>query len=284
MRVDFLLTTEDGQERVGWIRADGDTWRVGGIDDLARENLMAIAEALGPPAPGVLADLEVQYSGSMFRAKLVADSNDDPKKGFEAEVYKTAGEHTFASTQLELKSESRDEILSIAEAVPAFALEPTKGRETDPHVTVLYGLKVEDHGDVRKALEGVDRTVMTTLKGVEVFEGVEGGTCDAIVVLCDPTPALVDLREKLMELPHAEPRFAFTPHITLAYVKLGQGLVVAELVRPLVEKLTVPIMFEAVTFRDRLGRKHDISLGPVMSMADEEPGWKTVSFLKPIKP
>lgn len=97
------------------------------------------------------------------------------------------------------------------------------GRETEPHVTVLYGLDVNSvsHQDIRDFIkENVKSPVKFKLKNISLFEN----ELFDVVKWDVESEKLVELNKKLKE------RFNYTnaydeykPHMTVAYVKKGMG-------------------------------------------------------------
>lgn len=185
---------------------------------------------------------------------------------------KTFGPHKWATTQLNLPRDVAAQVSEIAERIPAYLLDP-KGREDDVHVTVLYGLQTDDAEVAAAAVAGASQPSFAW-GTPHVFAGVEEGTCDAVVVRVAPSAELLVLRERLLRLPHKDQYPEYLPHVTLAYVQLGRGGEVAELVRPMVERLASPVTVPALTFSDRMHRKTEIDLDP----------WRTISYVRPIRP
>jgi len=99
--------------------------------------------------------------------------------------------------------------------------DPTYGRETSPHCTILYGLhsNVQDR-DVIMAFEGVGKKdIRISVDGIGCFENPDYDVVKMNVV----SPKLSDLNSKLSELPHTTDFPDYKPHITIAYVKPGLG-------------------------------------------------------------
>ncbi len=132
---------------------------------------------------------------------------------------KDLGPHKFSSTQLQLPPE-------LAEAVKAFSREhiaeedlAEKGYEDDVHITVLYGLHTGDADDVRRVVNGFG-PVQVRWGGISVFETDDG---DCIVL--DVLPGGINiLNSRLREsLEYTSKFLEYKPHLTLAYVKPGEG-------------------------------------------------------------
>ncbi len=168
---------------------------------------------------------------------------------------KTPGPHKYATAQVELVDPLRSALLELAATIPEDDLAEL-GRETVPHVTVLYGLEDDDPEPVRDVVRRHGPVRMRLIEAA-CFEAVEGGTCDAVMVAVEDVGGLRELRAKLQGLPHAAPRFPYVPHLTLAYVKLGRG-------PELAADLTLPEQRAAsstqLVFRTRQNVRHALPL------------------------
>lgn len=94
------------------------------------------------------------------------------------------------------------------------------GRETEPHVTVKYGL----HTRVPEEVEQLVRSfppVTIRLGLTSVFQN-PGKDYDVVKIDVD-SPDLMRLNRLLSKLPHTDSFPVYRPHITLAYVKPGLG-------------------------------------------------------------
>ena len=92
------------------------------------------------------------------------------------------------------------------------------GRETQPHITLKYGLKTDDYSLVRECLDG--KKGGTAHLGVSsVFENEE---FDVVKVSCAGS-ALHRIHKALNQLPHEDSYMIYKPHVTIAYVKKGFG-------------------------------------------------------------
>lgn len=93
-----------------------------------------------------------------------------------------------------------------------------KGFETDPHVTLLYGL----HAEVtdQQVKEKLDPITFSTVSGknVSLFTGNQE------VLKFDAEGAgLIEANEALKTLPYTSDFPEFHPHITIAFLKKGMG-------------------------------------------------------------
>jgi uncharacterized protein (TIGR02996 family) len=144
------------------------------------------------------------------------------------------GPHSYASTQLNLEEAGYSR--THGSPVPQLQLLARKidgadlaehGRESDLHVTTLYGLHGSDPRAVADLVRGFG-TVPVTFGDVTVFPAKEtdaqrgGDEYDVVKVDVD-SPELRRLNKLLATLPHASTHPRYSPHITLAYVKPGLG-------------------------------------------------------------
>jgi hypothetical protein len=132
----------------------------------------------------------------------------------------TAGPHAYACVMAPITGDAAAQVLSLAASIPDEDL-ADDGRETDPHVTVLYGLHGDDPAAVRTALAG-EGPIAMTLGKTKVFAATPDRPCDVVVLEVD-SPDLHRLNAKLAELPNTNAYPEYRPHATLAYVKPGRG-------------------------------------------------------------
>jgi len=153
----------------------------------------------GVPAPGPV----TQSSGARVMAS--ADSSETPK----------------SSTQLTLPPNEATPFVVFAKQIPASDVyeEGDKyGVETEPHITVLYGLTEHVAEPVVQAV-AKSGPVEVTLGKISVFE------CEKYDVLKVEASGkgLLDLRSKVEKLPNEQTHKDYCPHLTLAYLKKGAG-------------------------------------------------------------
>jgi len=93
------------------------------------------------------------------------------------------------------------------------------GRETNPHITLKYGLKTDDYSIVRDCLKG--KIGGTAHLGVSsVFDNPDD--YDVVKVSCAGS-SLHTIHKFLNQLPHDDNYMVYRPHVTIAYVKKGFG-------------------------------------------------------------
>ncbi len=110
------------------------------------------------------------------------------------------------------------------------------GIEDEPHITLLYGFKSVSNDKIKDAIESV-KFGEVKLEKVSLFENEKYD-----VVKFDVSgDGLQEAFKKLNKLPNDNKYPDYHPHITLAYVKVGQGKKYVEMFSK--EKLTAKPMF-----------------------------------------
>jgi len=97
------------------------------------------------------------------------------------------------------------------------------GLETEPHVTVLYGIH-EDEIDPEVIMSVIEKnmeTVVVTITNISIFENDK---YDVVKYDVPVTEELQKYRDMFMKaFPNTQTFPDYHPHITLAYVKPGEG-------------------------------------------------------------
>lgn len=132
-------------------------------------------------------------------------------------------QHSFSSTQINLpilsatkvvkwgKENVTDEKLFIDEEDPSF------GRETEPHVTVLFGLHADSHDEIMEFVAKQKRFKIT-LDKISLF--TDAPKYDVLKIDVD-SPELVALNKKLAAKFEHTNKYDYKPHCTIAYVLKG---------------------------------------------------------------
>ncbi len=181
---------------------------------------------------------------------------------FAAEIVaaQTPQVHDYTSTQVDLPAPEAKEITAFAAKIPDEALytEPNDdsyGRETEPHITVKYGLKTNDPADVAPIISN-HSPIKAKMGKVSLFEGEK---YDVVKVEVE-SAELKNLNKKIADeadiaLPEGE-SFEYTPHVTIAYVKPGEG-------KKYIADNTLEgkeIVFDTITVSTKDGKKHQIKM------------------------
>ena len=99
-----------------------------------------------------------------------------------------------------------------------FTKEAENGLETEPHVTVKYGLLTNDVKDIKGCLKD-EKGGKCNIAKSSFFETDEYDVVKATVNSED----LLRVHNRLNELPHEDKYPDYNAHATIAYVKKGQG-------------------------------------------------------------
>jgi|TARA_R110000822_G_scaffold59269_4_gene147921 2'-5' RNA ligase len=94
------------------------------------------------------------------------------------------------------------------------------GRETEPHLTVLYGIHADVPDEDVEAIIDSLKAPELTLNKISIFD-----TNDTFDVLKFDVEGkgLHDMNAKFAELPHTTDYPDYHPHATIAYLKSGEG-------------------------------------------------------------
>jgi 2'-5' RNA ligase len=203
------------------------------------------------PAKLIVEDRSVVHRGD-FAETLKAIRGFSPWWESKSNVDKTT-KYEFASTQMDLPESLSAAIISMSAKIPDGDL-AEKGREKDPHVTVLYGIKDESPDKLREGLRGFG-TVRIRLKETSHFEVKDKGF-DVLKVGVQ-SQDIHRLRKKIEGLVDFESDYPdYQPHATIAYLKLGLGKGVSGN-RSLAG---LEAVFDMLTFSGRNGEITKISL------------------------
>ena len=165
-------------------------------------------------------------AGELFAGPRPADLFDQPTKTAPNARYIEKREAIYekGSTQVNLPDRDASKVVAFGKSIPDSEVfvdpeDVTKGREKEPHVTVLYGITENDHIAPAKALEGAG-PITFTLGKTKVFEQEN---YDVLVaeVKSDALPAANKALRDSVEYENDFPDYK--PHVTIAYLKKGEG-------------------------------------------------------------
>lgn len=131
-----------------------------------------------------------------------------------------------SSTQFALSKPDAKPLLDFAKSIPDDEVyhkndesgKEDYGIETEPHVTALYGLTKHDPEPIKAALEG-HGPVSFTLGKMSVFDNPDYDVLKVSVSGAD----IHAVNKKLKALPNENTFPDYQPHLTLAYLKKGEG-------------------------------------------------------------
>lgn len=127
------------------------------------------------------------------------------------------------------------------------------GRETQSHITVLYGLHEANPAAVAKALAG-EGPIRVKLGKISKFP--DSGDGEVLKIDID-SPDLRRLNKKISGLPHTSTHPGYRPHLTLAYVRPGTADKYIGKKNPLEGR---EIILKEIAVSDRGGEQHMIPL------------------------
>lgn len=131
-------------------------------------------------------------------------------------------DYKFGCVMIYLDIPNWNEIISFINPEDIYHPEdPSKGLETDPHVTVLYGLHdtVSD-SDIQEVVNQIDSSKLNLkINGIGVFENKDFD----VVKFNVESDYLHQVNSMFRSLPYSSDYPDYKPHITIAYVKPGAG-------------------------------------------------------------
>lgn len=101
------------------------------------------------------------------------------------------------------------------------------GYEDNPHLTVIFGLhhdEIVDKNNIYNIIK--DLSEMTfKINEIGVFDNAKDDSklYDVIKFNVKPSPSLLKTRDQFLELPNTQTFPDYEPHMTLCYVKKGEG-------------------------------------------------------------
>lgn len=245
------IKISDGHHRVAAIKAMGgdsfEAWVT------ATKNVKRPSGAVMPE--GLTHERAVRTAieeGKDVPAKVLADYPDLIKP---AEKKSGAVKYDKSSTQANLPPDMAEKAIAASEKIPDSEL-AEDGREKEPHITVLYGTDTDNPSDVAKLMEG-ERPIKAKIGAMSIFQGKNG---DPDVVKLDvESTDLRRLNAKIKKnLPNDTDFPAYKPHVTLAYVKPGEGSKYAG--RPVPGLSGKEVTLDSVHFSPKEGEKTEIPL------------------------
>lgn len=139
------------------------------------------------------------------------------------------GTHKYSSTQVDLTGDLRDKILALGQSIPDELIVESVGgdweggRESNPHVTIKYGLHDSTPDNLIELLESESSPISSitlTLGDLAIFEA---DTYDVLYaqVISQDLVRLNGVITSALEVTNTQP--TYTPHVTIAYIAKGSG-------------------------------------------------------------
>jgi len=165
----------------------------------------------------------------------------------------------YSSTQINLPEGLAERVRDVADLIPEADL-AAQGRETEPHVTLQYGLHDEAPDAVREALAG-HGPVDLTLGRFDHFPDTGHGDVVYLGLETADRAKLMPLRGAIAQSGEVSDTFPdYRPHISLAYVKPGTGEEIARYLNEHHSLAGQTFTGEAVEFSSATGEKTTIPL------------------------
>lgn len=169
-------------------------------------------------------ETELEHTSNTQMAKEIAKDHltEDPAYYDKLPTIEQMSEdeqHTYCSTQFNLPHAMALRSMGMADRIDDADL-VDKGKEDEPHITVVYGIHDESSRDVIGEILKNQKPIVVTLRKSSLFEKDD---CD-VVKLDVESPELHELREAILEAcPNTQTYSEYQPHVTLAYVQKGAG-------------------------------------------------------------
>lgn len=164
-------------------------------------------------------------------------------------------EHSFSSVLIVLNDNDSKKILSWSRRnIPTSKLvynDRAEGRETNTHVTVLYGLHNDTPERVKKIAKSI-KPFHIKLGKISKFEGLDYDVIKIEVIGSD----LIKANKKIAKLPHTNKYKTYVPHCTIAYVKKGSCDHLLD--KEVFSGLTIPV--NSIVFSSKTREKTKIDL------------------------
>lgn len=127
-------------------------------------------------------------------------------------------QHEYATTQVVPPIEVQDKVRAARELIDPEDLDPDEGFGDTPHVTLLYGLGDEQQDEAVGILQQA-QPLNIRVADIDVFEP---GDYDVVILRLE-SDDLQQLHDQLSALPNDNEWSEYKPHMTVAYVKPGEG-------------------------------------------------------------
>lgn len=150
----------------------------------------------------------------MIIKKYIEFMNESKEKS--GDLYK------YGCAMIQLNISNWDELTSSIDPDDVYLPDdPSHGVETNPHLTLLYGINPEVTNDqVKSVIDNFNEEIQVEINGVGIFENKD---FDVVKLNVVPSGPIQHIHDELSKLPNSDQYPKYVPHITLAYIKKGSG-------------------------------------------------------------
>lgn len=177
-------------------------------------------------------DEEGEYMRGLANGMIVAKACVDEKEpkflNPDGKLEESISGYDYSSTQLEIPKEFAQDILNFVLSIPEKELyterkegELVYGREMHPHITIKYGLETNDGEEVKELVKDT-KPFGIVLGKLSIFSK-DDKPYDVVKVDIEGAEELKKLNKLLSTLPNKDENPEYIPHLTIAYVKKGEG-------------------------------------------------------------
>ncbi len=247
----------------------------GGLEELAKngddqELKDRAAEIIAAQSKSEVAPLSTEESTKV--------DNEEPKTAVKVDKEEPK-QYDFHSTQVNLPKDYANKVREFGAKIPDAAL-AEDGREETPHVTVRYGLKDPADADAVRELLADEGPIKAKVGKVSIFPASKDSDYD-VVKFDVQSEDLNRLNKKIANaLPHEDTHPGYSPHVTVAYLKKGEGKKYAGRAVPGITGKE--ITFNSLTFSGKDGEKVDIPLGQSKSAVEPKVNAPVVAAKAPV--
>jgi 2'-5' RNA ligase len=138
----------------------------------------------------------------------------------------TVVQHEYSNTQIKATKEIAEKLIEFGQTIPDEELyidpeDPQYGRELEPHITIKWGLITNDADEVTGLIDPSVKPFTVKFGKVSMFSE-EDKPYDVLKIEVE-SEEMKKLHELIGELENEDSHPDYVPHMTIAYVKKGEG-------------------------------------------------------------
>ena len=166
-------------------------------------------------------------ANGLIVAKSVVDGTDPKFVDAKESVNETVDHHDYSNTQIKANKDVADEVIRFSMKIPENELytdpdDPQYGRELYPHITIKWGLTTNDPKEIEDLLDDSVNPFQIVFGKVSMFSE-DDKPYDVLKVDMDSGDNLQNLHDLFSTLENEDSHSDYIPHMTIAYVKKGEG-------------------------------------------------------------